>query len=290
MRILVTGARGFLGRHLLRQLAGHDVLALVRSKSEIGLGHGVREVVGDFGQSGAWVDEVKAAAPTVCVHLAWDGLPDYSLSRCRANLDAGLQFVETLTRVGVSRVVVAGTCWEYGSAQGPQSEESPGVNPGVFAATKAAFHGILDSVSREAGFDYRWARIFFSYGPGQREQSLIPYLRSSIKTGTSPALREPAAAQDFVHVGDVAGALVALAEFEGPSGAYNIGSGEPTTVGAVANYVAEYYGQPQVVEPAPVKSGMWADVSRMRTRVGWSPMVGIRDGVRQTLAALDVTR
>lgn len=287
MRILLTGASGFLGSRVLALLEGHQVLCLSRHPGQLPRRDGVDGVVADLGQTGAWMSDVARFKPDWCLHLAWEGLPDYSLERCRMNLDAGLRLVHAVAEAGVTRMVVAGSCWEYGRASGPVAEHQAPVEPGIFAATKLAFQTILDSVARESSFDYRWARVFFVYGPGQRQTSLIPSLRAAYLEGRAPEIREPAAVQDFVHIDDVASALVALTVAEGVSGVFNVGSGQPTSVGDVANRVADYYGRPRPFATVPDGRGFWADMSKMAAGPGWRPRLGTDEGIRRTLAALD---
>ncbi len=287
MRILLTGASGFLGSRVLALLEGHQVLCLSRDPGQLPRRDGVDGVVADLGQAGEWIREVARFKPDWCLHLAWEGLPDYSLDRCRMNLDAGLRLVDAVAQARISRMVVAGSCWEYGSASGPVAEHQAPVNPGTFAATKLAFQTVLESVARESAFDYRWARVFFVYGPGQRPTSLIPSLRAAYVEGRVPEIREPAAVQDFVHIDDVASALVALTVADGVSGAFNVGSGRPAGVGYVANQVADYYRRPRPFATVPDGRGFWADMSKTTSATGWHAGIGIDEGIRRTLAALD---
>ncbi len=285
MRVLVTGGRGFLGRSLMPLLAGHDVMSIVRSGGSDP--SGIRTVVGDLSQNGCWQQEIREFAPEWCIHLAWNGLPDYSLSCCRTNLDANVGLLETLASAGVRRLVVAGSCWEYGQAQGAVREDMPAINCGVFASAKHAIRAMVDGVSRDAGFDYRWARIFFVYGPGQRDAALIPHLRSSLSRGSAPSLRAPEAMNDFIHVDDVARGLLMLAECDAPSGIFNLGSGRPTSAGEIANQVASHYGQPPLVPDRDGRTGLWADLSRTTAATGWRPDIDLADGIKMTLREMD---
>lgn len=286
MRILITGASGFLGKHLLPLLASHDVLSLTRSSKEL-LINGSQQLIGDILCDGSWQAEIEQFSPDCCIHLAWHGLPDYSLANCRVNLDASLRLLQTLVKARVKRVVVAGSCWEYGRASGPVSEK---LNPsacGNFAATKHDFRRILESVAHEAGIEYRWARIFFAYGPGQRTVALIPDLYRQCAMGKLLVLREPLAVQDFVYVGDVARGLKCLAECDGPSGIFNLGSGKPTRVSSIASMVASYFGMPTAFTASNDGPGFWADHSYTTAAFGWQPTIDIIEGVRQTLDVIE---
>lgn len=285
MRILLTGGHGFLGRRLTPLLSGHEVLSLVRAPERTA--PNVREVIGDLNTEGSWHEDVIAFAPDCCVHLAWDGLPDYSLRRCRINVDASFGLFEVLVKAKVSRVVVAGSCWEYGRASGSVREDAVPLDCGVFASAKHAIHASLDGIAREAGMTYSWARIFFAYGPGQRSGALLPHLRDAARAGAQPILRTPGAVQDFVHIDDVARGLLMLAECAAPSGVFNIGSGQPATVGQVAGLVAAYYGLASVTSAVQERGGFWADTSHMTAVTGWRPQTGLGVGVEATLRDLD---
>ncbi len=247
----------------------------------------MKAIAADLGTTGDWIGEIAKFQPEWCIHLAWQGLPDYSLERCRANLDAGLRLLDAVAQPGLRRMVVAGSCWEYGRVSGAVSEDRVPVDPGVFAATKQALLTVLDSVARDKGFDYRWARVFFVYGPGQRPTSLIPHLHAAYAAGRAPDVRQPDAVQDFVHVDDAAAALVALVERDAPSGIFNVGSGRPTSVGRVANRAADHYGTKRPFDSLGEGQGFWADTSKMYASTGWRARIGVDEGLETTLAALD---
>lgn len=263
-------------------------MSLVRTAGESNA-QNVREVTGDITLDGNWQAEVAEFAPDWCFHLAWSGLPDYSLANCRTNVDASIGLLEALVQAKVARVIVAGSCWEYGRASGAVREDALPIDYGVFAAAKHACRALLDATSREVGFEYRWARVFFAYGPGQRTSSLVPHLRAAARAGQLPDLRTPGAVQDFVHVDDVARGLFMLAQCDAPSGVFNIGSGHPSTADEIADLVERYYGLTSSRTTVVPGSGFWADSTRITAATGWRPEIGLNEGLASTLREMDAT-
>jgi nucleoside-diphosphate-sugar epimerase len=93
--------------------------------------------------------------------------------------------------------------------------------------------------------------------------------------------------QDFIHVDDVAGGLLALASQDMKSGIYNLGSGKPHTVGDVVNRVAAHFGRPTPFPATAPKTGFWADMAKTTKAIGWTPAITLDDGIGRSLAALD---
>jgi UDP-glucose 4-epimerase len=287
VRIFVTGASGFIGNRLLGLLTNHEILCLSRSGSKLAAMPAAPILWGDLARPEAWSLELERFAPDWCIHLAWEGLPDYSPAACEANLATNRRLVEVLVRSRVRRMVVAGSCWEYGTATGAARESQAPVDCGVFAATKLELQTMLASVARETGTEYRWARIFFAYGPGQRARSLIPLCHAVFSGGNVPTIREPRIAHDFIHVDDVAAGILALAECDAPSGVYNLGGGRPTAVGEVANQVAAHFGAALPCADIGYDSGFWAATAKTAGATGWTARIALEDGIAQTLRALD---
>lgn len=288
MRVLVTGPTGFLGDALLAQLGRHDVACVGRIRPE-GLPVGVTWISGDLlALDGEAYQAIGQFAPECCVHLAWAGLPDYSLNKCQDNLRAGAQWIQYLRDIGCRRIIGAGSCWEYGAPKGPVEESSPGVQVNLFAAHKNALREIGQSLLQGSDCELVWARIFFVYGLRQRPTSLIPTAIRAMKQGDAPRIATPDVINDFVHVQDVASALRCLVDQEQASGIYNIGSGRPASVAEVVNAIAVETGHPL---PYPrtghsMAAGFWADIQRMGA-LGWTPTHTLQSGIAQVVRDWD---
>ena len=287
MKVVLTGATGFVGKPCLDLLLqrGHEVLVISRQDPPLIVKSGVHWCRGDLGEPEAYGGALAKFQPQAALHLAWEGIPDFSLQKCMANLHAGVIFGNAALEAGCRHLVVAGSCWEYGKVDGMVSEDAPAASPGIFGASKNAQHSVLRALFEGAGASVAWSRIFFVFGPGQRAASLVPMICRSIAAGEAPALRTPAAMSDFLYVDDAAAALVMLLETKA-SGAFNVGSGTGTRADAVAGLLLRIAGGEDVFAARRNADGpgsdFYADLSRMRA-LGWSPRVGLEEGLRRTL-------
>jgi nucleoside-diphosphate-sugar epimerase len=283
MRIFVTGGSGFIGSYLLPLLVsgGHEVLSLGRGAGMARAPHALR---GDLYEPDSYRADLARFRPDCAIHLAWGGLPDYSLGNCHRNLLAGIDLFEALGQAGCNRIFAAGTCWEYGKLTGAVKEMEQGVEPGMFAAFKIALHAIGQSYCQADGCQFIWGRPFFVYGPGQRASSLIPSCYRSLSAGSAPAINNPMAVNDFVHVADVADAIRALIESDKAAGSYNIGTGRPAAVWEVVNAVAASLGLPPRYHDMPptALTGLWADTGKIEG-FGWRPAITLEAGIAQTI-------
>ena len=291
MKIFITGGSGFIGRHLLKllELGNHNVLCLSHTASIVSSSPTLRTVLGDLNSPDSYSAELKRFRPECCVHLAWEGLPDYSIENCSKNFFAGIKLFETLSQIGCSKIFALGTCWEYGKNIGAVKEEDQGAELNIFAAFKAALQLIGQSSSLAVGSQFLWGRPFFVYGPGQRSGSLIPSCYRSFKNGALPTISNPMAANDFIHVSDVAAAISGLISADNiETGLYNIGSGQSFAVWEIVNLIAAEMDLPPVYFDMPDSiSGFWADPSKTQ-KYGWQPELLIQAGIAQTILALEL--
>lgn len=288
-RVLVTGATGFIGRAVIPRLLaeGAQVLALttrpqrVKELWDIETADIIREA------DRLLTSTISRFEPDSLLHLAWSRLPDYSADACLSNVEASMRVIRLALIGGVSRFVGAGSCWEYGDLQGLLSEDMTIAPRSLFAQSKSCIQEMMARAAAESGAEARWARIFYAYGPGQRETSLIPTAVKAWLAGSPPDLRDTARAIDLILVDDVAAGLATLTLREGPSGVFNLGSGSAVRVADIVEHVR---GQVQAARPAvapgPTTSGgaAWADIGRMRQSFGWEPHVSLTDGIRLVIS------
>lgn len=282
MRIFVTGGTGIIGRALLPLLRerGHDVLTLTRQQpAGAGYVHGNLEDAEVVGEA------LRRFAPDAAVHLAWESLPDYSLPQTLRNFELSLRFIRLAAEAGCQAIVSTGSCWEYASRSGQLGEDAPLNGTEPFHAAKNALRFLGQAIARTNGTNFYWLRLFFVYGPGQRPQSLVPHLISSLRQGQRPTLKAPHNRHDFVFVADVARAIAAVVEQRPAGTVYNVGSGRPTPVADVIASVERLLGDREaiLVPPGAPEQDFWADISRLQHDTDWQPAFDLESGLRETL-------
>lgn len=234
MKVAVTGATGFIGRHVVSELAGHavEVVAVVRPSSTRNLTLPVGTVVSlDLHDAPANAFE-RMGCPDVLIHLAWDGLPNYkSLHHFELELPAQYRFLKELIESGLQNLIVAGTCFEYGMQSGPLGvnlQPRP-TNPYGFA--KDTLRRQLQYLQSLTPFTLTWARLFYLYGEGQSETSLFSQLRRAVENGENFFnMSGGEQLRDYLNVVDAAKQMVSLAIGRKKSSITNVCSGRPVSV------------------------------------------------------------
>ena len=235
MRVAVTGARGFVGRHVLGQLAARGVEIVATERPGV-----VREraAVADV----RWVSLDIASPPADCfaalecpdvlLHLAWDGLPNYrSLYHLETELPRQYGFLANAVRNGLPALVVAGTCLEYGLQSGALSAQLETRPTTPYGLAKDTLRKQLQFLKAAQPFELTWARLFYMYGDDQPATSLYPLLKAAVASGHELfPMSGGEQLRDYLPVDEVAGRLADLAIDPADRGSINLCSGQPVSV------------------------------------------------------------
>jgi UDP-glucose 4-epimerase len=287
MRILVTGAAGFVGYAVAALLIehGHHVIGLTRSPASA-LPAGVQRLQGDLNTPGT-LPAALADVDGVC-HLA--GLTKVRDSRTnpvdywRTNVGGSLAILHRLADVHAGRVVLASTCAVYGEqAEQPIRETTPVAPSSPYGRSKLAADPAAADLATTGAIGAISLRVFNVAGalPGHPDRDttrLIPQLLA-VQQGRAPELvinGDGTAVRDFVHVADMATAfaLALCACQAGTWRAYNVGSGHPSTVHDVITTAETVTGRPvprRHTTAAHEPATLLADSTRIRTELGWRP-------------------
>lgn len=236
MKILVTGATGFIGRHVVSKLIArsHTVLAVARDAGRaraLNWPQSVHFVACDIHNPDLDVENLFGKVDAV-IHLAWPDLPNYQLlSHFESTLLADYRFLKSLVNSGCQQVLVTGTCLEYGMREGCLSEDML-VQPSTpYGVAKDCLRRFLETLNKETPFTLQWARLFYMHGPGQNAKSLFSQLESAISEGRAAfPMSGGEQLRDYLPVERVASYLVNLVEHAEYDGIVNICSGIPVSV------------------------------------------------------------
>ncbi|QJW99143.1 NAD-dependent epimerase/dehydratase family protein [Frigoriglobus tundricola] len=289
MRLLITGATGFIGLPAWRAARDtFDVYATARRPGAPGV---MRVHPCDLLAPGAAEQLMDEVRPTHLLHLAWIATPGtYWTSPDNDRwVAASKRLLLAFARSGGGRAVVAGTCAEYDwtAAEVCRESDTPLRPQTTYGRCKLELSEWATAFGRARGVRVAWARLFWTYGPREHPGRLVPSVARSLLAGAPALCSAGTQERDFLHVDDVAAALVALTH-SSLSGPINIGSGEPVAVRDVVAGVARACGRTGLVRlgARPTPPGepprVTADVTRLRDELGWRPRIDLATGLRAT--------
>lgn len=293
MRVLLTGAAGFVGSHVARVLVreGHEVHAVVRQRTDRleTVLPPPRVVRCDLTEAADVQQLVALVRPEVCIHCAWFAVPgEYLHSQQNAvQRRAGLELARALAAAGCRRFVGVGTCLEYAASDEALSETSPTGPANPYAESKLALYHALEELGQETGIGIAWARLFYLYGPHEDAKRLVPSVVLSLLEDKPARTTGGEQIRDFLHADDVARALTAIAAGD-VVGAVNVASGQPVRVRDLVLRIGEILGRPELIElgavpyPPGERMAILADNTRLIAECGWAHRFSLDEGLRDT--------
>ena len=295
-RVLVTGAAGFLGSHLVRGLleAGAEVVAIVRPTSSL-------ERLADATSSVELLShdletlDPKASGPVdVVFHLAARGVDpklDSGEEALRANVAITYRALELARESGASRFVCAGSCYEYGPGSFLHEDRVP-APVSEYGAAKASSVVVAHAYGRRYGLPVVVLRPFTVYGPAEPEHRLVAGTIRALVEGRRPRVTSGRQSRDFVFVNDVADAfLCAATSAEATGETINVCTGTETTVREVVELAVGLSGsglEPEYGAEPIRDTEVWSlsgDPQKARRILSWEAATPLREGLLRTLAA-----
>lgn len=280
-KVLLTGTSGFIGlaveRLLYTDKFGIEARFAKRNgknKSDISL-----DLESDYNLS----ELLESWQPDTLLHLAWAGIPDFSEEQNQKNIQNSFRLIDQSLNLGVKRVILAGSCWQYGTVTGEISEDHPVINPSALGVCKNTLFQSARVLADSHSAELAEARIFYAYGPNQKPSSLLPYIVNNLIRGVKPEFKDPNGAFDFIYVDDVAKALLCLCQTEAAvDGIFNIGSGYATSVKQIANLVSQSLSQTTIFADLSSNSGFWGNNQKL-SRLGWKVETSVAEGIESYL-------
>ena len=237
MKVVVTGGSGFIGNHVVNEL-------LQRGLEVIVVGRDINKL-----KQKEWFDRVeffeadisktlpdqafkKISAANKLIHLAWDGLPNYmDLIHFEETLIFQYNFLKTIIHSGVKDITITGTCFEYGMKNGCLTTDMPSDPQNPYALAKDTLRKSLEHLQKKINFELKWVRLFYMYGKGQSEKSILSQLDRALAEGKE-IFNMSAGEQlrDYLPVEDVAKEIVEISLIDKYNGIINCCSGIPVSI------------------------------------------------------------
>lgn len=237
MKILVTGATGFVGNHLIPRLLEKNLEVIATSRSR------------EKAQECSWYKDVSFIEfdfdhqpednlyrlfnqPDKLIHLAWKGLPNYkSIQHLEENVFSHFFFLKNLIRHGLTDLNIVGTCLEYGLREGCQEENACTTPTTHYGLAKNTLRLFVEALQADYDFHFKWVRLYYIYGRGQNEKSLFSQLKKAVnEKWTSFNMSKGEQIRDFIPLPEASKYLIDISLQDEIQGVINCCSGQPISV------------------------------------------------------------
>lgn len=271
MNILITGATGFVGRHIVLKLKDDEELNLTcvsRNRRGDEEGKIIWKKADILSEEG--IKDIFSNDKFDClIHLAWY-VEHGKYWESHENIKWlfwSFELVKSFVKKGGKKVIVAGTCVEYDWTYGLLSEERTPLNSfSLYGISKSTLFMLVSHFCKQNNIKLIWPRIFFVFGPGEDRRRFIPSIINSLLTEGKAVCMNSKLLRDFIYVKDVAEIFHIIVKGDRISGPLNVGTGRPISLGEIAEKLEKLCGgkveKNQVDEKYPI---VLADISKLKT-------------------------
>jgi CDP-glucose 4,6-dehydratase len=300
-KVLITGASGFVGLHLIKKLAEEGAAIITFSKSKIpNLGKGIIAELGSVTNFSKLNSVIKKNRIAFIFHLAAQPLVEVGqvnpLSTFEVNIKGTWNLLEAAKEANVQKIIVASTAHVYGDNPDVPYKEEYYPQPSRPYETSKACADLLSQVYADTyGLPIEIPRFVNIYGPGDSNVSrLIPKIISSILEGKNPKIWDAGTVRDFLYIDDAVDAYLALAEKDLPKTkrgrVINFGTGRPINIVELAKKIIEISEIPTVKlvkEPPPEDRSseikeQYVSIAKANRELNWFPKIDLDEGLKRT--------
>lgn len=290
-KILVTGATGFIGSNCIELLIKRDyeIHAISRNSIDNSNNNNIFWYKIDLFDVNEIERIFKEVRPSHFMHLAWKMETGLMLNSEENEkwLYLSQNLIDLFYQYGGERILVSGSCFEYDLTHNNICHEKTQLIPNSsYGISKMKLYQYLKSICDKKNLSYVWGRIFFTYGPGQKAKSLVPYVVGNLCNNNIVETTDGNQIYDYLYVEDIALALILL--LESPhQGAVNISSGNPLTLKKLILKIAEIFERKDLIEfgvkPRPKDSPDYivGDNTLLKKITSWNQHFELNEGIKK---------
>lgn len=286
-RVLVTGATGFIGRHMPALLQARGLETHITARGVSPQANGITAHQVDLLRQDDAPRLIKDIRPDIIIHTAWYVAHGrfWTAPENTDWLEASTAFAAYAAEAGTRRFVGLGTCAEYATESGDDSfpwPETRAIAPATpYGEAKAILaRRLAEMAEARARFGIAWARLFHLFGEGENPARLVPSIMTALREGREAQCASGRPVRDFISTQNAAAAIAALA-ISDVTGPVNVASGAPISIAAMARLIGHISGRPYLVRLGALPDRpneppyMVAHTGRLRREVGFTAPVSL---------------
>ncbi len=227
--IIVTGATGFVGRNIVKNLIKNKfkVSILVRNLDKALSIDYLKDIPKIYFDIERYKENIEVPKNATLIHCAWSNVKDiHSLKHIEENYINNYFFIKNMINKGIDKIVITGTCFEYGLQQGSISADAETKPNDAYSLAKDNLHKSLRLLQNKNNFNLIWLRLFYMYGEGQNKNSIIPLFDAALERGDKIFNMSPGdQLLDYLNIEEVSQKIIDKLDMV--NGTFNICKGEP---------------------------------------------------------------
>tara|TARA_A100001015_G_C15042950_1_gene741132 strand:+ start:2031 stop:2903 length:873 start_codon:yes stop_codon:yes gene_type:complete len=290
MKIILTGGTGFIGSRILSKLTKFNHEILILSRKKIKSKRNVKYIQCDLFKPNSYLDKIKKFKPHILIHCAWYDIENLNKKENSSNNLKYSKFLinKVIKLKSLKKILIAGSCFEIKNKKNKVSEKCSLNVMSHFARAKTSLLKHIKKVIKKNQKFY-WLRIFYAYGPGNRDGTIIPMIIKNLKDNKPFVIKNPKNELDYIYVEDIADYFIKILLINPKSGIYNVSSGKLTSIKFIFRFLKSKINRNykfHVFGKSKKNLSYYGSTKKSFLNLYWKPQVKINSGLSKTIRKL----